>query len=92
MLCKLHTQPLLQPFHELFRKGVTWEWTDECEQVFVPSKPQLTAGTVLVPYDKKWNLILACDTPPYGVRTVISHEMDVGEEHPIAFPQEPSLR
>ena len=39
----------------------------------------------LVPYDEKRNLILACDASPYGVGAVISHVIDDGEEHPIAF-------
>ena len=36
-------------------------------------------------YDEKRKLILACDASPYGVGAVISHVMDDGEEHPIAF-------
>ena len=43
------------------------------------------AGRVLVPYDEKRKLILACDASPYGVGAVISHLMDDGEEHPIPF-------
>ena len=43
------------------------------------------AGRVLVPYDEKKKLILACDASPYGVGAVISHVMDDGEEHTIAF-------
>ena len=43
------------------------------------------AGRVLVPYDEKRKLILACDASPYGVGAVISQVMDDGEEHPIAF-------
>ena len=43
------------------------------------------AGRVLVPYDEKRKLILACDASPYGVGAVISHVMDDGEERPITF-------
>ena len=49
------------------------------------SKPELVADKVLVPYDEKRKLILACDASPYGVGAVISHVMDDGEERPIAF-------
>ena len=76
---------LLQPLHELLRKGVKWDWTAECEQAFVRSKAELVAGKALVPYDEKRKLILACDASPYGVEAVISHEMDDGKERPIAF-------
>jgi len=76
---------LLQPLDELLRKGVKWEWTKECEAAFQQSKSELMAGRVLVPYDEKRKLILACDASPYGVGAVISHVMDDGQERPIAF-------
>ncbi len=62
-----------------------WEWTKECEEAFQRSKSELMAGRVLVPYDEKRKLILACDASPYGVGAVISHVMDDGQERPIAF-------
>ena len=34
---------LLQPLHELLRKGVKWAWTEECEKAFVRSKSELVA-------------------------------------------------
>lgn len=45
----------------------------------------LLSSTVLVHYDKKKPLRLACDASPYGVGAVISHVMDNGVERPIAF-------
>ncbi|KAL9976940.1 hypothetical protein ACROYT_G014287 [Oculina patagonica] len=74
---------LLQPLHELLRKGVKWEWTKECEEAFQRSKSELMAGRVSVPYDEKRKLIPACDASPYGVGAVISHVMDDGQERPI---------
>ena len=62
-----------------------WAWTEECEKAFVRSKSELVAVKVLVPYDEKRKLILACDASPYGVGAVISHVTDDGEECPIAF-------
>ena len=44
---------LLQPLHELLRKGVKSAWTEECEKPFVRSKSELVADKVLVPYDEK---------------------------------------
>ena len=76
---------LLQPLHELLQKEVKWAWTEECEKAFVRSKSELVADKVLVPYDEKRKLILMCDASPYGVRAVISHVMDDGEERPLAF-------
>ena len=76
---------LLQPLHELLWKGVKWAWTEKCEKAFVHNKSELVADKVLVPYDERRKLIPVCDASPYGVGAVISHVMDDGEEHPIAF-------
>ena len=62
-----------------------WEWSKECDEAFQRSKSELMASRMLLPYDEKRKLILACDASPYGVGAVISHLMDDGEEHPIAF-------
>ena len=43
------------------------------------------AGRVLVPYDEKRKLILACDASSNGVGAVISHVTDDGKEHSVAF-------
>ena len=40
---------------------------------------------LLVYYDLKKPLRLACDTSTYGIGAVISHVMENGEERPIAF-------
>ena len=76
---------LLQPLHELLRKGVKWAWTEEYEKAFVRSKSETVAEKLLVPCDEKRKLIQACDASPYGVGAVISHVVDDGEEGPIAF-------
>ena len=67
---------------KMLQKGVKWEWPKECEESFPGSKSELMASRVLVPYDEKRKLILACDASPYGVGAVISQVMDDGEETP----------
>ena len=67
---------VLQPLHQLFRKGVKWAWTEECKEAFVPSKYELEADMVFVTYDEKSKLTLACDASSNRVGVVISDERE----------------
>jgi len=40
---------------------------------------------VLAHYDPSKPLILACDTSPYGVGAVLSHQCEDGSERPVAY-------
>ena len=75
----------LHPLHDLLQKDRPWKWTEACERVFVKSKKQLQDSPLLVHYDLKKSLRLACDASPYGVGAVISHVMENGDEKPTAF-------
>ncbi|VDI79876.1 Hypothetical predicted protein [Mytilus galloprovincialis] len=55
------------------------------EATFIESKQLLKSASVLVHFDPKKKLILACDAPPYGVGAVLSHKMEDGCDKPIAY-------
>ena len=74
----------LSPLYKLLEKKSTWQWTDECNNVFQECKSLLTSDAVLVHYDIKKQLRLSCDASQYGVGAVLSHTVN-GEERPIAF-------
>ena len=74
----------LHPLYDLLQKDRPWKWTETCERVFVKSKKQLQDSPLLVHYDLKKSLRLACDASPYGVGAFISHVMKNGEEKPFA--------
>ena len=52
---------------------------------FQTAKESLTSDSVLVHFDPKRTVILACDASPYGIGAVLSHRMDDGTDQPIAF-------
>lgn len=60
-------------------------WSKNCEKAFQKSKRLVAESELLVHYDTKKPLILACDASSYGVGAVISHIMEDGPERPIAF-------
>ena len=76
---------ILAPLHELLKKDVCWKWTSSAQRSFDACKNALTSASLLVHYDVKKELKLACDASAYGVGAVTSHVLENGEEKPIAF-------
>jgi len=72
---------LVNPLNELQPKGKKWEWTQACEHAFKESKQRLLESKVLVHYDVKKLLRLACDVSPYGVGAILSRVMPNGENN-----------
>ena len=76
----------LSPLYKLLHKDTAWSWGRDQQQAFELVKTQLTSDPVLSHYSPERKLLLSCDASPYGIGTVLSHEMDDGSEKPIAFP------
>ena len=75
---------LLAPLYKLLEKDHTWNWTPECEEAFGKCQSVLSSSAVLVHYDDRRPLRLACDASSYGLGAVLSHVF-TDEERPIAF-------
>ncbi|VDI15716.1 Hypothetical predicted protein [Mytilus galloprovincialis] len=76
---------LLKPLHVLLQKDTKWSWDKEQEKAFIESKQLLKSASVLVHFESKKKLILACDASQYGLGAVLSHKMDDGSDKPIAY-------
>jgi hypothetical protein len=74
----------LAPLNNLLRQNTPWKWSLQCDQAVEFVKHQLSHDRVLVHYDPKMEIVLACDASPYGVGAVLSHIVN-GEERPIAY-------
>ena len=75
----------LAPLYKLLRRDVPWCWTSEQEKAFERSKELLLSSQVLVHFDPKLPIKLACDAFDYGLGVVLSHEMPDGTEKPVGF-------
>ena len=76
---------VLAPLYKLLKKEVKWHWGKEQETAFKESKRELISHKVLIHYNARKPLILACDASPVDIGTVLSHQEDDGSERPITF-------
>ena len=75
----------LEPLHCLLRKETPWKWTEKENNSFNKAKKLLSSANLLVHYDTKKPLILACDASQYRLGAVLSHIMEDGSGRPTAF-------
>jgi len=75
----------LKPLYVLLLKHRKWTWGAKQEKAFNAAKQALQQNSLLVYFDPKKRLVLACDASPYGIGAVLSHVMENGTERPIAY-------
>ena len=80
-----HLPSVLAPLYKLLRHGTPWRWTSKEKAAFTKPKELLTSAEVLVHFNPKLELVLACDASAYGIGAVLSHKMTDGSERPIGF-------
>ena len=76
---------LLAPLYKLLKRHVLWRWTKEQDRAFKKSKELLLSSQVLVHFDPKLPIRLACDASDYGIGAVMSHVMPDGSEKPVGI-------
>ena len=75
----------LAPLYKLLGKNVKWKWSSKQDKAFRESKELLTSSQLLVHFDPKLPLLLACDASAYGIEAVLAHKMPDGLEKPIGY-------
>ena len=73
------------PLHKLLKQSVSWQWKTEQQEAFNKSKKLLSSSQLLVHFDPKLEIRLACDASAYGIGAVLSHLMPDGSEKPVGF-------
>lgn len=76
---------IMSPIYNLTKKGVEFEWTQECQKAFDEIKSIVASDVILVHYNPKLELILDVDASDCGIAACISHRYDDGNERPIHF-------
>ena len=73
------------PLINLTKKGVLFEWTDECEEAFEFLKLTLTQeGNILILPDYDAPFRIETDASKYGVGGVLS-QMHKNKWHPVSY-------
>ena len=75
----------LAPLYKLLRQDAKWEWLDQQEQSFQEVKQLLSTPNILVHFDDRKPIVVACDASPFGIGAVLSHILEDGTEHPVAY-------
>ncbi|CAK1587556.1 unnamed protein product [Parnassius mnemosyne] len=80
-----HKATIFEPLHRLLDSSQTWTWSEREQSSFDMAKSLLAFDLTLVHYDVNKPVVLTCDSSEYGVGAVLSHEMEDGQERPIAM-------
>ena len=78
-----HMATLLSPLYSLLHKDKKWQWTRQEETAFQAAKGTLKSS-LLIHFDNKKEVLVACDASPYGLGAVLSHPTPEGDR-PVAF-------
>jgi len=79
-----HLATILQPLHQLLKKGQVFLWGNNQERAFNEAKELLQKAQMMTDYDVHTPLLLTCDASSYEVDAILSHQIEDGE-HLIAF-------
>ena len=75
---------IVAPLNNLKKKGVVWEWTEECQVAFELLKRMLQAPPVLAQPQPLLGFQVHCDASDVGLGAVLMQNIE-GEEKVIAF-------
>ena len=79
-----HFATIAAPLHALTKKGVHFNWTNECQRAFDELKDKLINTEVLALPKDDCRYILDCDASDLAMGAVLSQIQD-GQERPIAY-------
>jgi len=75
---------IAKPLHDLTKKGVRFQWTNDCQRAFDRLKSALSGATVLALPRDEGDFILDCDASETAIGAVLS-QVQNGEERPICY-------
>lgn len=75
----------MEPFYNLLRKGVKFQWSSTCRQAYELLKKEIASDQVLVHFDPNKPIVLTTDACNTAIAGVLAHRFPDGSVRPIAF-------
>ena len=75
----------LSIFHDLLRKNVPFNWTEECERTFEEIKSYLISSPILAIFSPDLPINIYTDASGEGVGAILKQVQPDGEEKPVAY-------
>lgn len=76
---------VLEPLHNLLRKNVRFEWTQECEDSFKKIKNYLSSEPILAIFDPKLPIYIFTDASKKGVAAILKQPQKDNAIKPVFF-------
>lgn len=76
---------ILEPLHNLLRKGVNFVWTEECQKSFDEIKDLLCSQPILAIFDQDLPINIYTDASLQGIGAVLKQTQLDGKEKPVAY-------
>ena len=81
-----HLSNVLAILYRLLYQSSQWQWGQVETEAFKASKELLTSAPLLVHFDPKLQLTLACDASAYGIGAVLSHKSLMDQKSQLGLP------
>ena len=77
---------ILAPLYLLLRHDTPWHWKAKQQAAFLESKQLLTSSRLLIHFNPKFEIVLACDASSYGIGAVLAHRLPDVLRSPLLLP------
>ncbi|KAK9887597.1 hypothetical protein WA026_023480 [Henosepilachna vigintioctopunctata] len=76
---------ILDPIHNLLRKNISFDWSDDCENAFQTIKNHLCSAPILAIFDREAPTFIYTDASIKGIGAILKQTQKCGEMKPVAF-------
>ena len=88
----INYQQLVAPLRALDKKGVVWNWTEECQAAYQAVKDLMDSGKVLAHYDPVCSTRVYVDYSPHGVSATLAQAYQIDKQQAIKMRQADNIR